>query len=816
MRWATRRPVATAAAVYLVLSLIMFAPGLAPGRTLSASDHLWSATPWDASRPAEIPLLGSNREMVDSVTQFQPALQITRSALPDIPSWNPYILSGRPFLGDPQSAIFSPFSVPSYVLPFWKSLAIAAIIKLFVGAFGAFLLGRELRMRYGGALLTGLVFGFSLWSVTWVSWTLASVWAFLPWLCLFSERCVRRPGPLPFAGLATVVGLQWLGGHPSSSVQIMAVVGLSWVVRVVVSPALRQRLGIRLLALAGGFVAGTALAAVMLIPFAELLIHSSDLRVRTGASDLLRQQPEQLLALFLHDWWGSGSSGLTLAFSLEHAYYVAALPLMLAAAAVMIRPSAARIAVAAVGAATLAIATGLPPLYDLVVELPGLRAANNGRFAVVTVLCLALLAGWGLDCLSGPKLPARARRYVIAVGVVLLALPAVVVIATRQIDLDALGAAVRVAWGFATATSELASPQAGGLAGVVRLASLLEWLVLAAAALTLLLLRVRGRMAAATFVALALALVAADLFKAGMGYNPAIPVAHATQPTTPAIRFLQEQRPMRFAALTPQAASTFALPLPPNVAMRYRLYDTRGYAQPIEERYFETWRRVISPNRDCYYFICTVLADTTPRAFRALGLLGVSHLLQNRRDPDLPDLSAAYAGPDARIYRNPGALPRAFVVDRQVVVRGGGAALATVTSADFPARSVVVTEQRIPGLREGVGARGGSPGRARLTTNDAERVVVRSDARRPGLLVLTDSWFPGWKATVDGEGVPIHRVDYVIRGVSVPAGSHRVEFRYEPASVRAGWIVSGVALVAISLAAGIGWRRRPRAGANAA
>ena len=58
-------------------------------------------------------------------------------------------------------------------------------------------------MRFRGALLCGIVFGFSLWSVSWVSWTTMSVWACLPWLCLLSELCLRRPGPLPFAGLAT-------------------------------------------------------------------------------------------------------------------------------------------------------------------------------------------------------------------------------------------------------------------------------------------------------------------------------------------------------------------------------------------------------------------------------------------------------------------------------------------------------------------------------------------------------------------------------------------------------------------------------------
>jgi uncharacterized membrane protein YfhO len=116
-----------------------------------------------------------------------------------------------------------------------------------------------------------------------------------------------------------------------------------------------------------------------------------------------------------------------------------------------------------------------------------------------------------------------------------------------------------------------------------------------------------------------------------------------------------------------------------------------------------------------------------------------------------------------------------------------------------------VTEHPIRGLPTGGGA--GEPGEAEITDYEREKVVIRSTARRPALLVLTDSWFPGWKAELDGEEVPVERVDYLIRGVSVPPGTHTVEFSYEPASWRAGWIVSGIALLVILAAAGIGWRR---------
>jgi hypothetical protein len=795
-----RRPAAVAALLYLVLALVMFAPAFAPGRTLSASDYLWTAAPWNTIRPPSVPGLGSNQELADAPSQFHPALRATRAALPHVPLWDPYILSGRSFLGDPQSAVFSPFSVPAYVLPFWRSLAVIAALKLFIAAFGAFLLGRAFGMRLAGALLAGLVFGFSLWSVTWVAWPHGGVWALLPWLCLLSELCLRRPGPLPASGLAAVVGLTILCGHPASSYQVLAVVVVFWLARTLLSARLRERIGPRLLVYGAALAVGVALAAVVLLPFLELLSHSSDATARAETSDLLDQPSRYLLGLFLHDYWGHSATSLQFGTGLEErAYYVGVLPLLLAAVALVARPGRGRIAVAAVGALALGVSTGLPPLHAIVVALPGFGATNNGRFAVVTILCLAVLAGWGLDELTRPDGAARRPAVLIGLAAGLVALPIVIALADHEFGFGALGDAVRVAWGFEHAEK--------GAVAVIKLAAVLDWLLFGAAALVLLALRLRGTLRVNAFVALALALVALDLFKAGMGYNPAIPESHAAPPATPAIRYLQSQGPERFGVLDVKAPISLAYPLTPNTAMEYHLYDVRGYVIPTEKRYFEIWRRGVHP--DCYYLFCTQTAPAEPRALRVLGLLGVTDLFQNRGDPPLSRLELAYTGPDARIYRNPSALPRAFLVDRQQVVDGGDAALDRVVSPGFRPRSVAVTESRIDGLSERA-AGSGTPGDARIANYEAEHVAVDTAATRRALLVLTDNWFPGWKATVDGKDAPVERVDYLLRGVRVPAGSHRVEFRYEPASWRAGWIVSLLALVAILAAAAIGWRSRRR------
>ncbi len=73
-----------------------------------------------------------------------------------------------------------------------------------------------------------------------------------------------------------------------------------------------------------------------------------------------------------------------------------------------------------------------------------------------------------------------------------------------------------------------------------------------------------------------------------------------------------------------------------------------------------------------------------------------------------------------------------------------------------------------------------------------------------GLVVLSDVYFPGWKATVDGEDAPIERVDYLLRGVAVGAGEHEIVMEYQPWSWRIGWIVSF--LTAVGLVAATMWK----------
>ena len=146
---------------------------------------------------------------------------------------------------------------------------------------------------------------------------------------------------------------------------------------------------------------------------------------------------------------------------------------------------------------------------------------------------------------------------------------------------------------------------------------------------------------------------------------------------------------------------------------------------------------------------------------------------------------------DVKIYENLGVLPRAFVVHRAEVVAGDSAVIARLREPAFNAAETVL-------LASGEPLSGSGAGKAEITSYAPEEITVDASTDAPGYLALTDTWYPGWEATVDGQTTPILRADLMFRAVRLPPGRHTVEFRYRPQSVRTGVWVS-VAATAVWL-----------------
>jgi hypothetical protein len=149
---------------------------------------------------------------------------------------------------------------------------------------------------------------------------------------------------------------------------------------------------------------------------------------------------------------------------------------------------------------------------------------------------------------------------------------------------------------------------------------------------------------------------------------------------------------------------------------------------------------------------------------------------------------------DVKIYENLDVIPRAFFVRQAVPAPDDEAALAAMRAGDFdPTATVVLVDDSLPPNDSRFvdqESRDTASAKVEITLYEPERVIAFIDAPANGWLVLSDSWYPGWQATVDGVPVPVERANILFRAVAVPEGQHYVEWVFRPWTFRLGAVIS--------------------------
>jgi hypothetical protein len=191
-----------------------------------------------------------------------------------------------------------------------------------------------------------------------------------------------------------------------------------------------------------------------------------------------------------------------------------------------------------------------------------------------------------------------------------------------------------------------------------------------------------------------------------------------------------------------------------------------------------------------------VLPKTGDRA-AILDLFSARTIVTETPYPWLAERYRRLSPPDAPIavFDNPHALPRAYRAARALPEPPSlQAGLRKLVAKAFDPRRFVLLDQPPPDLLARPRVRPRLPtGEVEIVALEPERVVLRTRGGEPAIVVLTDAYFPGWAATVDGEPAPLLRANLNFRAVPVPAGEHEIEMRYRPASLRWGLALALVA-----------------------
>jgi len=325
--------------------------------------------------------------------------------------------------------------------------------------------------------------------------------------------------------------------------------------------------------------------------------------------------------------------------------------------------------------------------------------------------------------------------------------------------------------------------------------------------LAVILLRLHGRLGRRAWAPLLVIIVTAELWWMDGSLFVVRPVEQVFREGREVADFLCQQEGL-FRVYSPSYS------LPQHLTALYGIQTADG-VDPLQLARYRVFMQYAGGYEDTGYTVTippfpegadvrTAWREARPEA-RLLGLLNVRYVVAAFPISAEGLRLRGWFGEDY-IYENERTMPRAWVVHQVKEVEEEKAALEAVLSID-PKEEAVVEVCKSANQQIGKWADGKESGeQVQVREYTPNRVVVEAKLESAGLLVLSEIWYPGWRAYVDGRDVPVCRVDYLLRGVFLEAGRHKIVFAFRPVSVLLGGAVSGITLLGLVVLAVV-WRR---------
>lgn len=768
-----------------LLPAVLLLPVLASGRPLFSGDFLdyfWYMRSWVTER------LRSGR----------------------LPTWDPYTLCGFPLVASTPATVFYPPAWLSLILPdraFWivsTWLHLAA-----AGLFAEAWLRRGLRLSRAAALAGAGVFAFSGFLVTHLyGGHVTFFWAY-PWgaaLLWRLERWLRAPTARRAALLSAPLALIFLTGGP----QIFFLASLPALVRLVsfsLPPGQDRPARLRRGAAAAGLMAASLfLAAAQFLPTFELSREAQ----RTGVVDYAfgttySMPPENLLLLAAPSVLGNGIDvpywgrwGLW-----ETCGTVGVAALVLAVVA-LLGPFRQRWLWGSLAILSLLVALGrYTPVYRIFVAVfPGAAFFRApGRYLYIFTLAVAALAGIGLERLRSAAPPGRglgafgAALLLVGTGFAVSAIwvgtasedswRSVLERADQRRVSERPGETSVIRDDPGRARSQ--TQAMGSLAWAAGLALLLGGILVA---------RCRGRMEAAPVAGAFGLILAVELLSFSSTYLRGAPTAPRLWPSE-LVRFILGQPGYPFRVVTVGTSN-----IPDMGRCRAAGLDHVGGYEPMLLRRYAELMNTLQGQPLGHPIV--IAAPSRPHPI--LFMLGARLWLagQNYRMPE--DFKVLGGLQNRRLYENTRGLPRAWFASESISIPDREERLKFLSREDWdPARTVVLEDE------SGTAGASRSSGQVRILAREpgAYRMETRSD--EGGWLVLSESWYPGWQAWLDGSPVPVRRANHLVQAVRVPAGLHELRMEYRSRTLGLGLWISGASTLALLVL--VFRRRRERPGA---
>jgi len=712
-------------------------------------------------------------EISDLITSFYPYHALVGRAVAQrvLPLWNPSILGGAPLAAHSQAATFYPFNLPYLFLPLHVAWTVCVMLRWFLAAIFMAILLRSIGASTSGSIFSGIVFSLCGFMTAWQGQSMGDAAVWLPIICFAVLRLSRHPTPRSIALASLCLAMPVLAGHPETAVHLTLVALALAAYLFWLEPKKHFAIGF----ICAGVLA-IGLAAIQIVPTLEWLKQLGHFTERIPP--VLSFHDGQ--GFFSRDIFASPNSNLIRIP--EGASYFGMLALLAAPLAWFHRSRCLAVFFTSLAAMAAAIAFGIPPFHWIVNHVPILQSMKNGRLILVVTFGVAILAGLGVSALEREEDGHSKRLRVAATSMVAV------------MFLFAVGGIYEVHRATWVPVRFLRGPW-GSLLFLIP-------------STIVLLLRIQGRLRGRLFSFSICGLAAVELITFASGYTGFTAPADVFPPA-PVFDFLKKQgNPSTFRI------AKAGYPIPANSGIIYGLESADGYEIP-NERARQFSAGLIEERDDAVFYEAEKVAASPDRRLDMLNVkfwIVIAGSRQFREFGARPErFKLAYEEGSIAIFENKRVLPRLFAVPQAGVEISPYAIdqLTLIRSSQFDPEKTVYVSKRPTAMKTSPAPDASFTSNIRFVQSDMISFEFRSHTSGPSILVLSQIYYPGWKAAIDGKEVPVEEVDFALMGVAAPMGEHTIKFFFEPSSFWTGTILSSIALlvlVACATPAGV-WKK---------
>lgn len=718
----------------------------------------------------------------DIVRLFYPHLKLTIDQIraSSWPLWNPYSFSGNIHLATYQAAVFYPLNILYFILPMIDAWSLMVILQPIMAGVFMYLFLKELGLSKKASLFGGLGFAFSGWLVAYNQEALVvghtALW--LP-LILYAIEKIARKNSLKYL---IVFAFATLCSISAGFLQLNIYVFLTIIAWIIYRLGSLKEKRIKILTLAMTLILTALICAPQILPAIEAFINSSWGFV--DAKYLFDQYlitPWRLITFLAPDFWGNPGAYNYFGGGTYHDKMIyVGIPVFIFSIYALFFARSAKQLKFFKRFFLLVFALGLYPFGYLLYysRLPLISSMIPSRILFLLAFGLCILAAFGLDDYLKNKFEKKCwLRIFFYLGLVFL-----------------------MAWIFVI-YQKIKFPLFNY--ALVSLRNLyLPSIIFALAFLTIVF-----------FKKYSYGLLMALLVLSSVYFTNKYFYFSERRFVFPEVEVLKKIKEISGINRVWGYGNAY---IENNISNYYGLYTVGGYSALFPERYGQLIKTqktegklAIQPPRsdaDLKQASEREAVLENPYRTRLLSLLGVKYIMESKTGDGkewnttknrFPKefFQSVWEDEKFKIWEYEKALPRAFLVNDYIVETDPQKILDLVFDNDFNLGKKIVLEKE-PGLAKGLPAEG----QAEVVRYEPQKIEIQSQTTSPALLFLSDNYYPGWKAYIDGKPTEIMRADYSFRAVVVPAGQHQVIFNYQPTVFYWSLRISAVSLIFF-----IGW-----------